>query len=72
MPIYEYRCATCGARFETLARRGDLAPECPRCGGGGVEKLFSTFAVATSGDDRPSEPGPCGACGAPQRGLCAQ
>ncbi len=45
MPIYEYRCQSCGNEFELMrpfAEAGELAI-CPQCGGRG-EKLISTFA----------------------------
>ena len=33
MPIYEYLCDKCGARFEHLARTlSDAATKCPKCG----------------------------------------
>ena len=53
MPLYEYRCATCGRRFEVLRRVGQGAEglACPECGRPEVEKEFSTFAgsVAAGG-----------------------
>ena len=53
MPLYEYRCATCGSRFEVLRRVGQGAEglACPQCGREEVEKEFSTFAgsVAAGG-----------------------
>ena len=59
MPIYEYRCATCGERFETLmARHGDPAPACTECGSGAVERVPAVFAVASPAP-RPAA-GPCG------------
>lgn len=74
MPIYEYRCQDCGARFEKLMRRqveqADLA--CPECGGTRLTPELSVFA-AHRGASKPasSSPtcpagGPCptpGACG---------
>ena len=33
MPIYEYKCESCGATFEHLHRRlSEPAPDCPECG----------------------------------------
>lgn len=47
MPLYEYRCRSCGAVFEMLRRLkdADADMECPKCGSVEVEKLFSTFAA---------------------------
>jgi putative FmdB family regulatory protein len=51
VPLYEYRCSTCGSRFEVLQRVGQ-GPEglsCPDCGNSGVEKQYSTFAGSVAG-----------------------
>ena len=59
MPIFEYRCASCGRRFEALQSRvEEPSPNCPHCGAKRVERMLSTFAVV---GQRP-EPakGPCG------------
>lgn len=60
MPIFEYRCRECGERFERLLPRAqDKLPACPHCASPRVERLLSTFAVATAqGQSRPA--GPCG------------
>jgi putative FmdB family regulatory protein len=52
MPLYEYRCESCGRRFEVLQRLGATAAgvECPACGGARLERAFSTFARASGGD----------------------
>jgi putative FmdB family regulatory protein len=67
MPIFEYRCTSCRAHFETLVSRADRAtPRCPRCGAAQAERLVSTFAVGRS-QAQSRSPGPCGssdcACG---------
>ena len=51
MPLYEYRCATCGSRFEVLRRvgQGSEGVACPECGQADVEKEFSTFAGSVAG-----------------------
>ena len=41
MPIYEYACRQCGARFEVLVR-GQEAPQCPGCKSADLEKALST------------------------------
>lgn len=52
MPIYEYRCERCGHRFDALQRVGDdgSSLHCPECGHQKVEKQFSAFATASSGE----------------------
>jgi putative FmdB family regulatory protein len=51
VPLYEYRCATCGRRFEVLRRvgQGSEGVVCPECGQAEVEKQFSTFAGSVTG-----------------------
>jgi putative FmdB family regulatory protein len=75
MPIFEYRCAACDRRFEELtsvANSDDVT--CQSCGSAKVARLLSAFAVgrATGASPAPAEPGPCGACGAPERGMCGE
>lgn len=68
MPLYEYRCESCGHRFEALVQ-GSEKPSCSACGALKLEKLFSAFAVSTS-PGRSSETAPsaggCGSCGDPR------
>ncbi|MCC6590088.1 MAG: zinc ribbon domain-containing protein [Bryobacterales bacterium] len=47
MPLYEYRCQTCGKRFEMLRRMSDSDRDlrCPECESKEVERLLSTFAT---------------------------
>lgn len=72
MPIFEYRCQRCRAEFEELHLSDDEASTtCRRCGSLRVERLLSSFAVRTGVASIASDSGPCGACGAPQRGMCA-
>lgn len=64
MPMYEYRCDSCGSVCERYsAGRGgqDAAERCPSCGKGQLKKVFSTFASAccSSGGGLPSSGG-CG------------
>ena len=44
MPIFEYRCSSCGEEFESLVRGTDV-PRCPRCGGEDLQRLLTSFAV---------------------------
>ena len=68
MPIYEFTCTTCGARFERLrpiSRMDDDAP-CPECDGESKREL-SVFAAYSSGADGEMSAvaggGGCGGCG---------
>lgn len=71
MPLYEYLCTTCQARFEWLQRVGEgaSAVRCPECGAAGVERRLSTFATVASGGGEAEAFG----CGRPQcaGGTCA-
>jgi putative FmdB family regulatory protein len=55
MPIFEYRCESCGHKFETILF-GEQKPECPKCHTEKLEKQLSTFAVSakSSGSSSPS------------------
>jgi len=43
MPIYEFECEECGARFEELTRPGAGAA-CPNCGSERTRRLLSTVS----------------------------
>lgn len=73
MPIFEYHCRDCGARFEKIVASASTAATCKACESRNVEKLLSVFAVTgNSLKTLGPEPGPCGACGAPRRGMCGE
>jgi len=53
MPLYEYRCSKCGARFEALlsiTRRDEEEQKltCPECGAPKPERQISAFATGGS------------------------
>jgi len=71
MPIFEYLCQTCNARFEKLIRR-DADVEslaCPSCGGRELSKELSTFSAHAQGAPAQPQPGPCGQM-CPTPGRC--
>lgn len=73
MPIYEYTCRQCDAKFEQLVRSmsGQEKLNCPKCGSARTARALSVFAVgAESGkSSAPSDAPMCGRCGGP--GPCA-
>ena len=46
MPVYEFDCCACGARFEEIVPAGCVAP-CPACGGEQVNRAFSRIAASS-------------------------
>jgi putative FmdB family regulatory protein len=49
MPVYEYRCASCGRQVEELQKMGADAPgPCPGCGGE-LKRLYGRVGVVFSG-----------------------
>ncbi|RUL83668.1 FmdB family zinc ribbon protein [Tautonia sociabilis] len=67
MPLYEYRCDSCGRDFEALVRGSSDRPTCPSCGAQALTKQFSVPAAARAG----SSPGPSlPVCDSPASGGC--
>ena len=66
MPIYEYRCQTCGDTFEkflpSMTARQDFS--CPACGSAQIKRAISLFARsgAASGGGGQAAPN-CGPVG---------
>jgi putative FmdB family regulatory protein len=47
MPLYEYKCESCGARFEKLVssdKRDEVT--CSKCGSEQTKRQLSTFATS--------------------------
>ncbi|MCX5827792.1 MAG: zinc ribbon domain-containing protein [Deltaproteobacteria bacterium] len=64
MPIYEYRCKTCGEESELLVLGNDDPITCKKCGGDNLEKLMSAHSsLITSPSSEAALPGGC--CGTP-------
>ncbi|HVH69355.1 MAG TPA: zinc ribbon domain-containing protein [Gemmatimonadales bacterium] len=50
MPIYEYRCTKCRARFSTqegIDEHARKRPACPKCKSHAVEQVLSPFFAKT-------------------------
>ena len=45
MPLYDFHCRGCGARFEALVR-GTSIPACPTCASTDLERLLSGFSMS--------------------------
>jgi putative FmdB family regulatory protein len=72
MPVYEYKCNGCDARFEELVRSMSARQQvkCPQCGSSRTARTLSVFAVSSeSAKSSPAPGGGCGRCGGP--GPCA-
>jgi len=68
MPIFEYQCEKCKARFEeiVIGKGGDEVC-CPECGHDRTRRLMSTFSW--SGTDGARAASACSSC-APSPGAC--
>jgi putative FmdB family regulatory protein len=44
MPIYEFECEGCGARFEELVSADAQLPACPQCGSQRTRRLISNVS----------------------------
>jgi putative FmdB family regulatory protein len=60
VPIYEFRCGSCGERFEALVDVGTATEACRLCGAEGAERVLSAQAapfglVHTPGSARKQE-----------------
>lgn len=72
MPIYEYRCGSCGTSFDRLRpmdRMDDDAP-CPDCAGDSHRQL-SVFAAFSSSNGETGAIAGAGGCGGCGPGGCA-
>jgi putative FmdB family regulatory protein len=73
MPIYEYKCMDCGARFEAMRgmRDADSPAQCKKCLGSNSKRTMSTF-YAKSGERAVagSQAHTCGGCGGGNCGQC--
>jgi putative FmdB family regulatory protein len=50
MPIYEYRCAACGRRYDALQKVSDTTlTECPHCGAAALNKALTAAGFQLKG-----------------------
>ena len=68
MPIFEYRCESCGHKFEAILF-GEQKAECPSCHTGNLEAQLSTFSVSTKSNS--AAPAGCGNSNCCMMGGCS-
>lgn len=78
MPLYEYYCADCEMKFETLRKmnQADDPIACVRCKGMNTSRAISAFAAISkeSGGESRSlgSAGSCATCNAASCAICSQ
>jgi putative FmdB family regulatory protein len=82
MPIYEYRCASCGHQLEAIQKMSDEPlKDCPACGKADLKKLISAGGFQLKGKGwyatdfkggscKPSESGGSSSGSGPAGGCC--
>ena len=75
MPIYEYACRACGAKFDQLVRTmsgSDTAKvKCPKCNSTQTSRALSVFAVASESVKSSASAADAPMCGCGRRqGSC--
>jgi putative FmdB family regulatory protein len=65
MPIYEYRCKHCGAKFDKLVKLSTQLAEiqCPKCGAHKAEKAVSRLGLMGSSSAGKSFGSSASSCG---------
>ena len=74
MPIFEYKCEDCSAKYEVLHKSTANSVEvaCPECNSTNSKKLLSSFSASMgSGSFSAGESCSTGTCGIPAPGGCA-
>lgn len=64
MPIYEYVCKACNAKFERLVKsmNGKERIKCPQCSSARTAREHSVFAVGAASPKPAAAPGRCHGC----------
>ncbi|TYB36022.1 MAG: zinc ribbon domain-containing protein [Flexistipes sinusarabici] len=48
MPIFEYKCQSCGQEFSKLVFNSSEEIKCPECGAADVKKKISVFSSSSA------------------------
>ncbi|GBF33266.1 hypothetical protein DCCM_2365 [Desulfocucumis palustris] len=76
MPIYEFRCDSCGNKFDKLCPMGETGENinCPRCEAPKPQRVMSGFAPKSVGKNGLSTPmgggGGCSGCSSSSCSTC--
>lgn len=76
MPLRDFRCEACDARFEELVKGDDFSwVRCPACDSGDIVKLLSKFVGRTSDSSGGTKTlsgsgGGCSGCSGGSCGTC--
>jgi putative FmdB family regulatory protein len=70
MPLFEYECRACKARFEQLVYDRAVEIVCRKCGSKDIVQQLSTFAVSSESSRPAPQPGGCAGCPGMQGGNC--
>lgn len=71
MPIYEFKCKKCNARFEVLVSiGGEKSVSCKHCGNGNLTKLVSSFGIGGGSSKLKSASSACSTCSATSCESC--
>ena len=66
MPLFAYRCRSCGEVFQTLVMSGET-PVCKTCESADLEQQLSLIAAPARGGDKAPMTGRCEAA---EAGMC--
>jgi len=74
MPVYEYKCETCGETFEELvsSEREEQHVRCLKCDGRDILRLFSVFGFSSESGfvSSSNNSGGCSSCSSKNCSSC--
>ncbi len=74
MPIREFRCSKCGAKFETLvfSNEEEKSLACPKCQSRDIKRCMSIFTgLVRNGGTGPAKTASDSSCGSCSGGSCS-
>ncbi|WP_461208864.1 FmdB family zinc ribbon protein [Desulfocurvus sp. DL9XJH121] len=74
MPIYEFKCGSCGKEFEEIVFDSELHVKCPSCGSEKTDRLMSCCSHKSAGAggsvSQASSSGGCAGCSGGNCSTC--